>query len=132
MRFLELEATFAGCVGECFYFTMIACTAAVEYDRCDAGSFGLRGESGAEGFGPGQIGGEFLLAKLRIERAEKYERRTSIVIDRLCVNVLRGEAHGQTGTESGASDFFTNSPTALLKEIGFANGIHGRVPEKED
>src|SRR5690349_23168836 len=122
MRFLELESTFAGCVGECFYFAVITSAAAVKHDRGDAGRFRFESECDAKGFGPGQIGCVLLLAQLGIERAEENERGAGIVVDRLRVNVLRGEAHRETRTECGASDFFANSPTALLQEIGFANG----------
>ena len=99
MRFLELEATFAGCVGECFNFAVITRAAAVEDDRGDARGFGLGGESNAEGFRPGEIGCELLLAQLGIERAKKNERRAGVVVDRLRIDVLRGEANGETRAE---------------------------------
>src|SRR5690349_19566691 len=117
MRFLELEATFAGCVGECFYFAVITCAAAVEDDRGNARGLRFGGESNTEGFRPGEIGGRLLLAKFGVKRAEKYKRCTSVVIDRLCIDMLRREAHGETRTEGGASDFFADSPTAFLKEF---------------
>jgi hypothetical protein len=125
---LELEATFAGCVGECFNFAVETGAAPIENDRGDAGRFRLGSEGRTEGFGPGKISGELLLAQLGIKGAEKHERRTGIVVDRLRVDVLRREAHREAGTNGGASDFLADSPTALLEEMGFANGILGSVP----
>jgi hypothetical protein len=132
MRFLELEATFAGCVGECFNFAVETGSAAVKNDRGYTGGFRLGSESCTKRFGSGEICGELLLAQLWIERAEEHQRCASVIIDCLRVDVLRRESYGEAGTKSSASDFLADPPTALLEEIGFANGIHGIVPEERD
>src|SRR5438552_3230500 len=61
MQFLELEATFARGVGECFDFAVIGRAAAVEHDHRDAGRLGLRGERRAERLRAGEIRLQLLL-----------------------------------------------------------------------
>jgi hypothetical protein len=128
---LELETTFASGVGEDFDFTVIGSATAIEHDRGNSGGLGFEGKSHTENFCASNIGLQFLLAQLCVQAAEKNQRRASIVVDGLGVDVFRGEANSETRACSGAGNFFADSPATFLEEDSFGSA-HGLDPEMED
>ena len=126
---LEYEAAFAGRVSELFDFTVITGAAAIEHDRDDAGGLGLGGKGGAKLLGAGEVGGEFLGAETGLEAREENQRCAGFIVHRLGIDMFRAELDAEARTDSGAGDFFADSPATFLKEFGFVNGVHGWTPE---
>jgi hypothetical protein len=124
MQYLELKATFARSVGELFNFAVIGRATSVEDDGGDAGGFGLGRESGAKRFGAGEISLELLLAQLGIEAGKENQRGAGVVVDRLRVNVLGGEANSKTRARRGSVHLLANAPPAVLQEACFGNSVH--------
>lgn len=93
MRYLEFQPAFAGSVCECLDLAVIRGAAPVENNGRDTSGFGLFGKSHTEGFRTCDIRLQFLLAQNGIEAREKDERGASVVVDRLGINVLGGEAN---------------------------------------
>src|SRR5215207_2859284 len=96
---LELQAAFAGGVGEGLDPAVVLAPAAVERDLRDAGRFGAVGDRAADELGGGDVAAVLQLpAHLAARRGGRRQRAAGEVVDELRVNVLVAAEHRQPRT----------------------------------
>ena len=83
---LELEACFTGGVGECFNFSVVEVSTAIEYDLADVGFLGASGDEFTDLLGRALVGCSFLYSL--IEAGGGTECGACHVINDLGVDML--------------------------------------------
>ena len=102
VRALELKAGFTRCVGECFYFTVIEVTAAVEDDGADVRAFGTLCDELADLLGALDVRGAFFEGL--VEGGGGREGLARRVVDDLDVDVLVRVMDGEARTLGRSGD----------------------------
>lgn len=94
----ELQSGFAGGVGQSRHASMIPISPAIETDRLDSLVLGTTGDQLAD-MGRGRLVAAVChgLANFRLHSSRGNQGHTQIVVDELCVNMLRTSENGEPG-----------------------------------
>ena len=103
---------------------MVTATSTVEDHSGETSGFGLRTESGTENGGTGDGRTELLAAEILRGSGSGHEGHTTIVVDRLGVEVEVGQLEREARAGGGALHRLADAPAALLHEQVLLGNIH--------